>query len=86
MALARAAIESHERLIERYDIDCDWCRRGKYQTAVSAQGVGELLEPFALELEKLGASFSWIDEGDLAKKLGTSVISRPRYTHQGTAC
>jgi glycine/D-amino acid oxidase-like deaminating enzyme len=80
MALARAAIESHEKLIERYDIDCDWRRRGKYQTAVSAQGVGELLEPFALELEKLGASFSWIDEGDLAKRLGTSHFKAAVYT------
>jgi glycine/D-amino acid oxidase-like deaminating enzyme len=80
MALARAAIESLEKFIEHYSINCDWSQRGKYQTAVSARGVGELLEPFALELEKLGEPFSWIDEVALARRLGTSHFKAAVYT------
>jgi glycine/D-amino acid oxidase-like deaminating enzyme len=61
MALARAAIDYHETQIERYAIDCDWSQPGKYQTASSDQGVKEMLEPFARELEALNEPFTWID-------------------------
>ncbi|MCP4874712.1 MAG: FAD-dependent oxidoreductase [Gammaproteobacteria bacterium] len=80
MALARAAIAYHETQIERYNIDCDWSKPGKYQTACSAQGVTELLEPFARELEALNEPFSWIDKADLDKRLGTTHFKAAIYT------
>lgn len=80
MALARAAIEYHETQIERYAIDCDWNRSGKYQTAVSAKGVVDFLEPFAQELEALKEPFTWIGREELAKRLGTSHFEAAVYT------
>jgi glycine/D-amino acid oxidase-like deaminating enzyme len=80
MALARAAIDYHETQIERYAIDCDWSQPGKYQTASSAAGVGEFLEPFTRELEALNEPYSWIEKDDLAQRLGTSHFEAAVYT------
>ncbi len=80
MALARAAIAYHETQIERYRIDCDWSNPGKYQTAVSDQGVRDCLEPFAKELEALDEPFTWIDKPDLDRRLGTGHFRAAVYT------
>jgi len=80
MALARAAIAYHETQIDRYGIDCDWSQPGKYQTASSDQGVGDMLEPFARELEALNEPFSWIEKADLDKRLGTRHFKAAVYT------
>jgi len=80
MALARAAIDYHETQIERYGIDCDWSRPGKYQTACSDEGVRDLLEPFASELEALNEPFTWIDRADLERRLGTAHFKAAIYT------
>lgn len=80
MALARAAIDYHETQINRYDIDCDWSQPGKYQTASSDQGVRDMLEPFACELEALDEPFTWIDKADLDKRLGTTHFKAAVYT------
>jgi len=80
MALARAAIDYHERQIEKYGIDCDWQQRGKYQTASSQRGVNELLEPFAREMEALGEPFTWIDAAECVRHLGTSHFRAAVYT------
>jgi len=80
MALARAAIDYHEKQINRYNIKCDWSQPGKYHAAVTEKGVGEILEPFARELEALGEPFQWIEKADLARRLGTSHFSAAVHT------
>jgi len=80
MALARAAIDYHEKQINRYDIKCDWSQPGKYHAAVTGKGVGEILEPFARELEALGEPFQWIEKADLDKRLGSSHFSAAVHT------
>jgi glycine/D-amino acid oxidase-like deaminating enzyme len=80
MALARAAIDYHEQQIERFAIDCDWSKPGKYQTASSEQGMVKLLEPFARELEALNEPFEWIEKSELDKRLGTSHFKGAVYT------
>ena len=80
MALARAAIDYHETQIERYGIDCDWSRPGKYQTASSPEGVRDMLEPFARELDALDEPYNWIEGKDLARRLGTDHFVAAVYT------
>jgi glycine/D-amino acid oxidase-like deaminating enzyme len=80
MALARAAVAYHETQIDRYAIDCDWSRPGKYQTASSDAGVRDFLEPFARELEALDEPYTWIDKADLDRRLGTSHFKAAVYT------
>jgi glycine/D-amino acid oxidase-like deaminating enzyme len=80
MALARAAIDYHQTQIERHGIDCDWSKPGKYQTASSTQGVREMLEPFARELEALGEPYTWIDKPELDRRLGTTHFKAAVYT------
>lgn len=80
MALARAAIDYHETQIDRYGIECDWSQPGKYQTASSDQGVRDMLEPFARELEALNEPFTWIDKADLDQRLGTTHFKAAVYT------
>ena len=80
MALARAAIAYHETQIERHGIDCDWTKSGKYQTASSDKGVSDMLEPFARELDALGEPYTWIDEPDLDRRLGTAHFKAAVFT------
>ncbi len=80
MALARAAIDYHETQIDRHDIECDWSQPGKYHAAVTGQGVGEVLEPFARELEALGEPFHWIGKTELDRRLGTSHFTAAVHT------
>ena len=80
MALSRAAIDYHETQIDRYGIECDWSRPGKYQTAVSKRGVREYLEPFANELEKLNEPYSWVEKDELDRILGTRHFQAAVYT------
>ena len=80
MALARAAIDYHETQIDKHGIDCDWSQPGKYQTASSEDGVRNMLEPFARELEALGESYTWIDKSELDRRLGTTHFKAAVYT------
>lgn len=80
MALARAAIDYHQSQIDRYSIQCDWSQPGKYHAAVSAQGVEQVLEPFARELEALGEPYEWIDRDDLCKRLGSPHFTAAVHT------
>jgi len=80
MALARAAIADLETQITRHNIACDWSRAGKYQTAVSARGEREVLEPFARELAALDEAFEWVAQDDLARRLGTAHFKSAVYT------
>jgi glycine/D-amino acid oxidase-like deaminating enzyme len=80
MALARAAIDYHETQIDRYGIDCDWTQPGKYHCAVSQQGVDEVLEPFARELEALNEPYTWIEKAELDKRLGTTHFAAGVHT------
>ena len=80
MALSRAAIDYHETQIDKYRFDCDWSQPGKYQTASSERGVGELLEPFAKEMEVLGEPFEWVDKAECDKRLGTTHFKAAVYT------
>ena len=80
MALARAAIDHLDEAVRGHDIACDWSRRGKYHTARSERGRGEILEPFARELEALGEPFRWLDRDELAGEVGTPAFHAAVYT------
>lgn len=80
MALARAAIDYHQIQIDRYGIQCDWSQPGKYHAAVSRQGVEQVLEPFARELEALDEPYQWIDNKDLSNRLGTAHFTAAVHT------
>jgi glycine/D-amino acid oxidase-like deaminating enzyme len=83
MRLARAAIAHLEEVIDRFGVDCDWSRNGKYHAAVSAKGVRNVLEPFARELDALGESYSWFDKQALEEKIGSKHFTAAVYTNGG---
>ena len=83
MRLARHAIDSLEEQVVKHGIDCDWSKDGKYHAAVSPQGVKDVLEPFAKELDALGEPFEWVDGPELRTKLGTEHFSAALYTPGG---
>ncbi len=80
MALSRAAIDYHERQINEFDIDCSWSHTGKYQTAVTDEGVEQYLKPFMNELKKLNEPFTFIEGDSLEKALGTGHFVAGVYT------
>ncbi|MBT7614258.1 MAG: FAD-binding oxidoreductase [Rhodospirillaceae bacterium] len=80
MALARAAVNYLETSVNEFDIACDWSKRGKYHASHSARGKGEVLEPFARELESLGEPFRWLDARELQSEIGTPYYHAAVYT------
>jgi glycine/D-amino acid oxidase-like deaminating enzyme len=80
MNLARAALGYLEKSVKEHKINCDWSKDGKYQTASSARGEKELLEPFAKELDALGEPFTWVNAAGCKEKLGTSHFHSAIYT------
>ncbi len=80
MALARAAIDYHQTQIDRHNIQCGWSQPGKYHAAVSSQGITQVLEPVAQELDKLGEPYQWIEKNDLSKRLGSEHYTAAIHT------
>lgn len=80
MNLARMAIDYNEALVNKYDIHCDWGRRGKYHTAVTSRGAFECLQPFARELEALGEPFRWVEGDDVQREIGSPWFTAAVYT------
>ena len=80
IALARAAIEHLEASVNKFGVDCNWSRRGKYHSSHSARGKTEILEPFARELEALGEPFRWLDVNKLQAEIGTPYYHAAVYT------
>lgn len=80
MRLARMAIDHLEGIVETQGIDCDWSRAGKYHTAVSPRGTGDVLTPFARELEALKEPFEWIEGDALRARLGSDHFTAAVYT------
>lgn len=80
MALSRAAIEHLDEQVKSHRIACNWSRRGKYHTAVSARGAREVLEPFSQELDKLGEPWRWLSKDVLAREIGTAYHHAAVYT------
>ncbi len=80
MALARAAIEHLEGAVDEHGIACNWSRCGKYHASHSARGRGEVLEPFAKELEALGEPFRWLDKEELRAEIGTPYYHAAIHT------
>ena len=80
LRLARAAIAYLEKQVKDHNIDCDWSRDGKYQTAVTDRGTEAMLKPFADALDMLEEPYEWIDASTLKKKLGTAHFAHAVYT------
>jgi glycine/D-amino acid oxidase-like deaminating enzyme len=80
LRLSRAAIAYHQMQVDRFHIDCDWSRRGKYHAAVSARGTAEILEPFARELKALDEPLRWLDRQEVAAEIGTTYYHSAVWT------
>ena len=78
--VSRAGIAYHQEQIDRYGFDCDWDVAGKYQTAVTDRGKAEMLDPFAVTLDKLGEPYEWIGHEELAARIGTPHFKHAIYT------
>lgn len=78
--LYRAGIDSLQQLIDTHNIACDWRKDGKFHAAVSYQGLKDVLEPTAKELERIGEPFEWYDKDALTKRLGTNHFKAGIYT------
>lgn len=80
MRLARTAIAHLEEMVKTHGIDCNWAQRGKYHAAVSEQGVGDILKPFAAELDAIDEPYRWVGKDDMRSELGTPHFTAAIYT------
>ena len=82
LALNRSAIGQLDCLISKYNIDCQWSAKGKYQGAVGERGEA-YLDHFEHLMKDLGEPYFHVDRSELAKVLGTNYYSRAIYTPGG---
>ncbi len=80
LRMSRAALGHLEDLVQRHDIDCDWTKTGKYQTAVTARGKRVYLDPMAEMLATLNEPHEWKSADELAARLGTKHFHAGLYT------
>jgi len=83
MRLARAAIAQMDEAVRIHQIECDWSADGKYHTAVSPRGAGEILRPFEAELKALGEPYEWVEGEALRRRLGSPHFTAAVYTPGG---
>src|SRR6056297_452166 len=80
--LNRVAIEYLETQIERFAIDCQWSRAGKYQAAVGARG-NKLLDHYESLLRKNKESFHRLSRDELREVFGTEYYTAAIHTPGG---
>ena len=78
----KLGIESVERFIKEYQVDCDWNECGKY-FASSKHEDKKILENFSETLSKLGFEHNLLSNKELKRRLGTNFYNIALYTKGG---
>ncbi|WP_287257765.1 FAD-binding oxidoreductase [Mesorhizobium sp.] len=68
--------------VEKYGVDCDWDGQGKYHSAATAHGVGDL-HRFSEALDKLGQNYSWVETPEIQAITGSKHYIKALH-HPGT--
>ncbi|WP_440927577.1 NAD(P)/FAD-dependent oxidoreductase [Candidatus Pelagibacter sp.] len=78
----KLGIESVEKFIKEYQVDCDWNECGKF-FASSKQEDKKILENFSNTLLKLGFEHNLLSSKELRRRLGTNFYNIALYTKGG---
>lgn len=81
--LNRSAINYLETQVNRYKIDCQWSRAGKYQAAVGTRGE-KFLAHYEQLLQGFGEDYKKLSRAQLKEIFGTDYYSSAIYTPGGT--
>jgi len=78
----KLGIESVERFIKEYQVDCDWNECGKYFASSNLKDK-KILENFSETLSKLGFEHNLLSNKELKRRLGTNFYNIALYTKGG---
>ncbi len=78
----KLGIETVQKFIKEYQVDCDWNECGKY-FASSKQEDRKILENFSNTLSKLGFEHNLLSNEELKKRLGTNFYNIALHTKGG---
>ncbi|KIY42257.1 oxidoreductase [Pseudomonas sp. 10-1B] len=78
--LMKAGIAYLDDIVRARQIACDWSEKGKYHCAAAPQLAETLLRQHAHELDTLGEPYQWLEQAELARRLGTSFFHAGIYT------
>ncbi len=81
--LNHAAIDYLETQVDRYKINCQWSRAGKYQAAVGSRGE-KFLSHYEQLLKGFGEDYEKFSSAQLKEIFGTDYYSSAIYTPGGT--
>lgn len=84
--LLKSGMSSLEELVQRFDIDCQWSKKGKYHCAVSEKVAEQTIQHHAHELAQLGETYELLGHQELSRRLGTSYFHMGIYTPGGALC
>lgn len=79
VALNRMAIEYLEKNIQKYSIDCQWSRAGKYQGAVGERGI-KFLSAYQALLDYFGEDYKYLNRDELKEVIGTDYYKAGIFT------
>jgi glycine/D-amino acid oxidase-like deaminating enzyme len=78
----KLGIETVERFVKEYQVDCDWNECGKYFASSKKKDI-KILENFSQTLTKLGFKQYLLFNDSLKKRLGTNFYKIALYTKRG---
>lgn len=78
--LMKAGIAHLEAIVTTQRIACDWSEQGKYHCAAAPHLADTLLRHHAQELHALGEPYQWLEQAELARRLGTAYFHAGIYT------
>ncbi|UOO89719.1 FAD-binding oxidoreductase [Vitreoscilla massiliensis] len=79
LRLQKQAQEIIKSVVAEHNIDCGLEHAGKYQAAIEPEGLA-VLESYKSGLERLGESYTIIEQDELPQHLGTSFYKRALFT------
>lgn len=77
--MQRHGIDYVRSVVREQGIECDWRDDGKYHASVNKRGK-DALTHFADGLQRIDEKFEWLDEGAIAKVIGTSFYHGAIFT------
>lgn len=79
VALNRIATEYLEQNIQKYSIECQWSRAGKYQGAVGDRGI-KFLKAYQTLLDHFGEEYKYMNSEELHEIIGTTYYKAGIFT------
>lgn len=79
MKLWNSGLADLRRMVQEFQIDCDWDEYGRLYGSAGPDGE-QHIDEIADTLDELGLGYTWLDQGQMQTRLGTQFYRRGLHT------